>query len=291
MVSNQKLGFQLNTRYIIYGIVVWWLAMLIVFTIITYRSDRHKDRLKASGIAITNEFSELVSLPLLEKNDKNVYNLLTDVANKKNIIYASVVDHRNKVVAFTGTGHLLPDLTESDQSVEKVSIREGGFASHVRFLNFASDINYAGTKIGEIFIGLSTSETYRARGVFIIIAVLSFLVLLVLILAFRYKSIGASLMKALNFNRPKSSPNSNLENALVACPLCGTHRPLSEKLFHHSNLGRHSTPANSVTGPNADHVTREIRINLDDIVKIENLLWMRRRIIERCTEIIKKLAT
>ena len=121
MVSNQKLGFHLNTRFIVYGIVVWWLAMLIVFTIIAYRLDRHKDRLKASGIALTNEFSELVSLPLLEKNDKNVHSLLTDAANKKNIIYASVVDHRNKVIAFTGTGHLLPDLTESDQSVENLS--------------------------------------------------------------------------------------------------------------------------------------------------------------------------
>jgi hypothetical protein len=291
MVSNQKLGFRLNTRCIIYGIVVWWLAMLIVFTIITYRSDRHKDRLKASGIAITNEFSELVSLPLLEKNNKKVHNLLTDAANKKNVIYASVVDHRNKVVAFTGTGHLLPDLAEADQSVEKVSILEGGFASHARFLNFASDINYAGTKIGEIFIGLSTSETYRGRGLFIILAVSSCLVLLVLILVFRYKSIGASLMKAINFSRSKSSLNSNLKNSLVACPLCGTHKQLSDKVFHHPNLGRLSTPGNPVAGPNNDNVTREKRINLDDIAKIENLSWMRRRIIERCTEIIKKLAT
>ena len=291
MVSNQKLGFHLNTRYIVYGIVLWWVAMFVVFTIITYRSDRHKDRLKASGIAITNEFSELVSLPLLEKNDKNVHSLLIDAANKKNIIYASVVDHRNKVVAFTGTGHLLPDLTEADQSVEKVSIWEGEFASHARFLNFASDINYAGTKIGEIFIGLSTSETYRARGLFIILAVSSFLVLLVLILAFRYKSIGASLMKVVNFSRPKSSPHANLKNTLVACPLCGTHRALSEKVFHHSNLGRLLTPCNSVTAMNVDNGPSEKRINLDDIAKIENLFWMRRRIIERCTDIIKKLAT
>ena len=70
MDSIQILGFRLNTRYIIYGIVIWWLAMLIGYAIITFRSDRHKGKLKAAGIAITNELSELISLPLLEKNDQ-----------------------------------------------------------------------------------------------------------------------------------------------------------------------------------------------------------------------------
>jgi hypothetical protein len=291
MDSNRKLAFRLSNRYIIYSIVIWWVAMLILFTVITYRSDRHKDILKASGIALTNEFSELVSLPLLEKDDKQVHNLLTDAANKKNVIYASVVDHRKKVVAFTGTGHLLPDLTEADQSVEKISIWEGGFASHARFLNFASDINYAGTKIGEIFIGLSTSETYRARGLFIIITVSSCLVLLVLILALRYQSIGASLMRAVNFSRAKSSVNSNLENSLVVCPLCGTHKPLSDRVFHQRNLGRYLTPGSSQARPRADNVSYERRIDLGDIAERQDFSRMRRRIIERCVEIIKRLAT
>jgi len=86
MDSIQILGFRLNTRYVIYGIVIWWLAMLTGYAIITFRSDRHKGKLKASGIAITNEFSELVSLPLLEKNDQTIHSLLTDAASKKDVI-------------------------------------------------------------------------------------------------------------------------------------------------------------------------------------------------------------
>ena len=290
MDSIQIMGFRLNTRYIIYGIVIWWLAMLIGYAIITFQSDRHQDKLKAFGIAITNEFSELVSLPLLEKNDPTIHSLLTDAANKKDVIYASVVDHRNKVVAFTGTGHLLPDMTEADHSVEKVSIWEGEFASHAKFLNFASDITYAGTKIGEIFIGLSTSETSRIRRLFIVIAVSSSLALLVLILVFRCRSIGASLMKAVNFNRSNSAMDSDLKDSLVTCPLCGTHKPISDKVFHHSNLDRFLTLGNSQDGPNAANVAHGKRITIDDLAKKENLSWMRRQIIERCTEIIKKLA-
>jgi len=259
--------------------------MLTGYAIITFRSDRHKDKLKASGIAITNEFSELISLPLLEKNDRTIHSLLTDAANKKDVIYASVVDHRNKVVAFTGTGHLLPDMTEADHSVEKVSIWEGGVASHAKFLNFAADITYAGTKIGEIFIGLSTSETFRTRSLFLIIAVSSCLALLVLILVFRYRSIGASVM-----NRSNSAIDPDLKGSLITCPLCGTHKPLSDKVFQHSNLDRFLTLGNSQDGPNAANVAHGKRINLEDLAKKEDLSWMRRQIIQRCTEIIKTLA-
>ena len=287
MDSIQILGFRLNTRYIIYGIVIWWLAMLIGYAIITFRSDRHTGKLKASGIAITKEFSELVSLPLLEKNDLTIHSLLTDAASKKDVIYASVVDHRNKIIAFTGTGHLMPNMTDAAHSVEKVSVWEGGFSSHAKFLNFASDVIYADTKIGEIFIGLSTGETFRARSLFLIIAVLSCLALLVLILVFRYRSIGAS---AVNFNRSNSAIDPDLNGSLVTCPLCGTYKPLSDKVFQHSNLDRFLTLGNSQDGPNAANVAHDKRINIEDLAKKEDLSWMRRQIIQRCTEIIKNLA-
>ena len=250
MDSIQILGFRLNARYIIYGIVIWWLAMLIGYAIITFRSDRHTGKLKASGIAITNEFSELVSLPLLEKNDQTIHSLLTDAASKKDVVYASVVDHRNKIIAFTGTAHLMPNMTDAAHSVEKVSVWEGGFASHAKFLNFASDVTYAGTKIGEIFIGLSTGETFRTRNIFLTIAGLSCLALLVFILIFRYRSTSEFLMKAFNFNRSNSAAESTGNESHVLCPLCGTQKPFSDRIFHRSNLDRFLTIGTSNTGPN-----------------------------------------
>jgi hypothetical protein len=73
----------------------------------------------------------------------------------------TVVDHRNKVVAFTGVGHLLPDMTGARRSIENVSIWKGEFKNYPKILNFASEITYGGTKIGEFFVGLSATEGLR----------------------------------------------------------------------------------------------------------------------------------
>ena len=98
-------------------------------------------------------------------------------------------------------------------------------------------------------------------------------------------------MKAVNFNRPNFAKNSDLKGSRITCPLCGTHKPLSDKVFHHSHLDRFLTLGRSQEGPDAANISRNKRIDLDDLAKKEDLSRMRRQIIQRCTEIIKKLAT
>jgi hypothetical protein len=290
MDSIQQPGFRLDTRYVIYGIVIWWLAMLLGYSIISFRSDRHKNRLTESGIKMTRRFSENVSLPLLEKNDQTIQSLLTDTASKKDVVYALVVDHRNKVIAFTGTGHLMPEMTDAADTVEMISVWEGGFASHDKILNFASEVTYAGTKIGEIFIGLSTGESYQTRNIFLIIAGLSCLALLIFILVFRYRSASRYLRKIFNFNRSRATTETTGNESLIICPLCGTHKPISDRLFHRSNLDRILTRGSANDRPNTFSVARGDSIDISDLAKKEDLSWMRRQIIARCTDIIRKLA-
>ena len=127
MNSIQQLGNRLSNRHLILGLTIWWLVMLLVYSLFTLRVNRLKSNLIQSGVELTREFSDHVSLPLLEKNSQTISKLLTDAANRSDVIYASVVDHRNKVVAFTGTGHLMPDMTETARLVDKVSTWEGGF--------------------------------------------------------------------------------------------------------------------------------------------------------------------
>ena len=146
MDSIQRFVNRLNTRHLILVVVIWWLAMIIVYSIITLRVNNLKDKLKETGVEITHEFSDLVSLPLLEKNSQSISTLLTDAVNRTDVIYASVVDHRNKVVAFTGTGHLMPDRTEAVRSIGKVAMWEGGFTSHAKILNFVSDVILFGSQ-------------------------------------------------------------------------------------------------------------------------------------------------
>jgi len=289
MDSIQRFGNRLNTRHLILVVVVWWLAMLIAYSIITLRVNHHKNKLRETGVEITLAFSNLVSLPLLEKNSQSIATLLTDAANRTDVIYASVVDHRNKVVAFTGTGHLMPDRTEAARSIEKVAMWEGGFASHAKILNFVSDVTYAGTKIGEIFIGLSAPKTVQIRKQFIFIAVLSSLILLFLIAVFRYQPIKTFLLKYLNHNQSRTAIDPALQKAPIICPLCGTQHPFSGQLFDQSGLDKFLTrgPSKQIWNPggNADSKGPD----LPERAGKEDLSRIRRQIILRCTEIIKKL--
>ncbi len=290
MVSFQRFGLSNINRFIIFGLVIWWLVMFIGYSVISFRVSRVRDNISQSGIKIAQEFSKLVSLPLLEKEDNTIHSLLTDAANKKGVIYASVVDHRNKVVAFTGAGHLMPDMTNSARSIDNVSVWEGGFASHSKILNFAADITYAGTKIGEIFIGLSTTETMGTRNQFITVAVVSFLILLSIFAVFRYRANGNLLRKFSDKKLPKPATDQNAKESLIQCPMCGTQKHFSKNLF--KQLGRENFLTIGSAKPNSSTTYgREIeKIELHDLTTKADLSWLRRQVILRCTEIINKLA-
>ncbi len=289
MDSIQRFGNRLNTRHLILAVVVWWLVMLIAYSIITLRVNHHKNQLRKTGVEITHEFSNSVSLPLLEKNSQSIATLLTDAVNRTDVIYASVVDHRNKVVAFTGTGHLMPDRTEAARSIEKVAMWEGGFASHAKILNFVSDVTYAGTKIGEIFIGLSTPKTFQIRKQFIFIAVFSCLIFLLLIAVFRYQPIKTSLLKYLNLNQSHTAIDPALQKTAIICPLCGTQQPFSGKLFNQSGLDKFLASGPSKQYSNPGGIADAERPDLPELARKEDPSRIRRQIILRCTEIIKKL--
>lgn len=289
MNAIQQFGNRLTTRHLILGLVFWWLIMLLVYSIFTLRVNRLKTNLTQSGVDLTREFSDIVSLPLLENNSQAISKILTDAASRTDVIYASVVDHRNKVVAFTGTGHLMPDMTEAARLVDKVSTWEGGFASHAKNLNFVADITYAGTKIGEIFIGLSTPGMFQTRKQFIFIAVASCLILLILVAAVRYQTIKAFMNKYIDTKRAGATRPISANGTLINCPLCGTQQPLSRKLFKQSSLDKFWSSKDWGFESNPGSDTDSKRSNMKGLGKKEDLSWIKRQIILRCTEIINKL--
>jgi hypothetical protein len=288
MDSIQQFGKRLNNRYLIIGLAAWWLIMLSIYAVITLRINHHKGKLRETGVEITNEFSKLVSLPLLERNSQSIHKLLTDAASKNDVVYASVVDHRNEVVAFTGTGHLMPDMTETARSVDKVSMWDGGFASHARILNFVSEITYANTKIGEIFIGLSTPGSFQTQKQFAVIAVSSSLILLFLIIIFRYQSIRTILDQYLNLSHSNIAMDSLAKRPDITCPLCGTQNAPSDILFSRSNIDKFLVVGDSTHSENALDTADSSEKN-PRRTKNEDFKLIKRRIILHCTEIIRKL--
>ncbi len=289
MESIHQLSNRLNWRYVFWGIVVWWLVMLIAYSLLSLRVNHLKNRLTKTGTELTTELANLVSQPLLEKDSQSIHRLLTEAAGKPGVFYASVVDHRNKVVAFTGTGHLMPDMNPTARSIEKVSIREGGFASHAKIVNFVSDITYAGTKIGELFIGLSTPGAVQTRKIFTIIAVVSGLCLLLVLILFRYQSIRETLTKILPATPSTAEIETVAQGNPIACPLCGTRKPLSATLFKRSNLDPHLTGGLMMQNVNINPGVTSSEKAAQTHNVTDDLLWLKRRIILRCAEIIKKL--
>ena len=290
MESIRQLSNRLNWRHVFVGVVVWWLVMLVTYSLLSLRVNHLKDRLIKTGVELTADLANLVSLPLLEKDAQSIHRLLTETAEKPAVFYASVVDHRNKVVAFTGTGHLMPDMTPTARSIENVSIREGGFASHAKIVNFVSDITYAGTQIGELFIGLSIPAAVHTRKIFGIIALVSGLFLLLGVILFRYQSIRETVTKILPATPSKSKIEADATGAQIACPLCGTRKPLSAALFKPSRLDPRLTGSLTIPKNSINRKVAGSEKNAQTPGVSDDASWLKRRIILRCTEIIKKLA-
>ena len=291
MDSIQRLGKRLSDRNLILLAVFWWLAMLVAYSVITLRVHQLNAQLRKSGVEITNAFSSRVSLPLLERNAQLIHSVLTDAAEQANVVYASVVDHRNTIVAFTGTGHLMPKMTDAVRAQEKVSMWEGGFAGHAKIFNFASDIIYAGTKIGEIFIGLSTPPSFQIRKQFIVLAVCSSLLLLFLIAVLRYQPIKTRLIRYFDSTHSNAENISSAKENLIVCPLCGSQKSLSNRLFKRANLDQFLKIGMSRQAAHDGNPMDLQKIDSNEQSKTKDFSSIRRQIILRCTEIINKLAT
>ena len=52
MDSIRQISDRLNWRYVILGVIIWWLVMLIVYSIVSLRVNHLKDSLKDAGIEL-----------------------------------------------------------------------------------------------------------------------------------------------------------------------------------------------------------------------------------------------
>lgn len=281
----------MRLRNLIISVVGWGVFLGIVYSITAVRIDHAKDKIRDSGIETIQELSKLVRLPLLDSNTQIIHALLVYAAKTAGMVHASVVDHRNEIVTLTGAEHVMPVSDAASKSGNQVLFWEGELPDHRKIFSFASDLTYAGTKIGRLHIALSAEEPFRIRSQFTIVAVLSFLVLLLLIVAIRYYpgiwEIPATLT---NIYRRDDGSDVALENSLINCPLCGTEKPFSRELFKRSNSGRLLIIKASLNKSEAGGGAGAKSIHLSDLAKRDDLSWFKRKIMLRCAEIITKLA-
>lgn len=289
MDTTRRRWVRLSTRHLLLGLIVWWALMAVAYFITTLRIDHVKNSLQDSGIKIIQELSNHVRVPLLERDTQAIRAILVDASKKANVVYGSVADHQNEIVAFAGGEQFLPFKNEAARKIEEITFWEGGIANPNKIVSFASDITYSGTKIGEIYLVLPATQVGKIRNQFNNAAIFSCLIFLFFIVILRFRSIVAIPVKLTTYfqRRPQSDPIP--QPSVVTCPLCGTQKPFRPEIFNHTHpegiLGiKVSTP-----GLKAGVAVHSKAIDLSELAKREDYLWIKRQVILRCAEIIQKL--
>ena len=281
----------MRLRRLVIVFVVWGVVLGTVYLIARARIDRAKSGIKSTGFETVQELAKLVSLPLLDSNAQTIHAMLVYAAKKTDTVHTSVVDHKNEIVAVTGAEQVRPGSSIAAHSAEHVSFWEGELPDHMKIFGFLSDVTYSGTKIGRIQIALSAEEPLRIRNYFIGVAVSACVILVLLIIAILYyPGVWAVPVRLMRMCKRDHLSNTALKNMLVTCPLCGVQKPISRELFKRTNFGRLLIIKAALNKSGSDGDAEVKSMHLSDLAKRDDFLWLKRQIVVRCAEIIKKLA-
>jgi len=235
-------------------------------------------------------FSSRASLPLLELDMPALSALLGEAAGNSDVVYAAIIDHKNKIIAYTNIELIMSTINERARTVDQVSFWEGNSSDYKRIVNFSSDVTYAGTKIGEIYLAISAAEIDKFEKRFVLGALSSVITLLFVIIVLYYKGLRSIVSKLRAAYRLQAGSGVFAETTCITCPLCGTNKPFSQEVFNCINLNRFRIirSTNNELKPEGFYKSKDIF--LSEIAKRKDLGWLKRQVIALCKKIIKKLA-
>jgi len=291
MDLNKKNTGRIKTSRLLLCVAIWWLVLAIGYMIVSYKIDKFKNDITRTGVAFLQEVTDRISLSLLEYDLKSLRKILQDVEKKPGVLYASIIDHKNKIVAYTDPGQLIPDESKSVSRSDHVFFWEGSSVGHSRIINFSTDLTYAGTKIGEIFLTFSAALINRMKYGFILTAISSFIILLLVLTGLYFKGFRPiTYALKTRYSKKLTFPLGFSESSNIACPLCGAEQTFSRERFTDINLDRFLIiqSAQNVSDPDRFRLPRGI--SLSEISNREDLVWLKRQVVLRCIEIIKRLS-
>ena len=276
-------------RHLILGIVVWWILIALGYAITVLRIEHVNNSIRESGIHIVNELAKNISVNLLGKDTPAIRRQLMGVSKRKDIIYLAVSDYRDEIVAVAGAQNIKPVRNDSVQTKDQITFWEGQFPSQKKVVSFASDIQYAGTQIGKIYLALSAAKTVRIRNQFVLATAASLLCLLLFMAVLGRQKINVSLWPLKDFLGRRRRVPPEVDNHMIICPMCGTQKTVNSDGFNHSHSYGKSIAKISNPAPNPECQAELKGIDLSEIAKRRDLYWIKRQIILRCADIIQKL--
>ncbi len=266
-------------------LVIWFVSCCVGYLIVSYIENGKKAKLTHKGISFSKNVASEAGLPLLENNNKLLSQLLEKISKQPEVIYASIINHKNKTIAFTDQDQFLLLNQKKSKKKDGVFFWKIANINNNSTIHFSTDITFSGTKIGEVFISLvDTNNVLVLKRWFFWFA---FCTLLSVSMYFVYAMRQRFFCFSGKF-RKKYQENINIANIQadysdINCPLCGSTNKFSNKDFSDIDLVK-----KPILTPFLDN---KKTLYIKDISKIEELNWLKKRIVFQCTEIINRIAS
>ncbi len=290
MKPEHKTGRIKKTRWFT-CLFIWWVVAVFFYLFIAASENNLVGKVREKGHKTVLDSAQQAGLPLLERDVQALTRLTQDVHRMKGVVNVSIIDHKNKIIAYSNPDQLLRMPSKGLQFKDGVSYWPRTLEDGTQAVCFSTDIIYAGTKIGEVFLAMDASGSAGLTSAFFLTAVISFLLIVFILLVVDFN--GVSPLKAAMLERIRAWRGSDgdlQDDREVICPVCGSHKPLNRSFLLQVNLDRYPVVRSALKENETAQLLFAKGINLREITRREDLGWLRRQMIHRCADIIKKLA-
>jgi hypothetical protein len=287
---ENKSGRIKKTRWFI-CLFIWWVVAVFFYLFIAARDTSLMNQVRDKGLATVLESAKQAGLPLLERDLDSLTRLTQDVARLTGVVNISIIDHKNKIIAYTDPDQLLPISSKAVQLKDGTKYWPHILADGTQAICFSTDIVFAGTKIGEVFLAMDADGSAGLTTAFFLSALVSFLLIVFALLVIDFH--GILPLKAAMVARIRAWTGADDElpdDREVICPVCGNHKPLNRSFLLQANLDRYPVVRSTRRENDTAQLLLAKGVNLREISRREDLGWLRRQMIHRCADIIKKLA-
>lgn len=290
MKPENKTGRIRKTRWFT-CLFIWWVVAVFFYLFIAAKDTNRMGQVRDKGIATVLESAKQAGLPLLERDLESLTRLTQDVARLKGVVNVSIIDHKNKIITYTNPDQLLPVSTKAVKLKNGTTYWPQVLSDGTQAICFATDIIFAGTKIGEVFLAMDIDSSAGLTTAFFLSAMVSFLLIVFILLVVDFHGIIPLKAAILARIRTWAGGDDDLpDDREVICPVCGNHKPLNRSFLLQANLDRYPVVRSTRKEDDAAQLLLSKGVNLRDISRREDLGWLRRQMIHRCADIIKKLA-
>ena len=275
--------YQVNT-HLLWSLLIWFLVCSIIYTLIWFKDNTRKNRLARIGVDISKNISSQAGLPLLEQDAIKLRQLLKKAAQKPNVVYASIIDHKNKLIAYTDQKQFFTLNQNSRNVMDKVNYWEVADINNKHVMNFTSDVTFGETRIGETFISIAASQITAIKQGFVLLAALSLLIIFTFFIIFPPKGSHENFWKAFHnrLSLKKREPQvQSLNYYEITCPLCARQNIFARDHFGNEKLNQLSVLTLDNPGQQP--------IRLQDLSTQKEFNWLKKRIVLQCLEIVNRI--